>query len=432
MRATPSNVKQGGALVRVVLKLVAVGALLLSCSGSGGSVASTTSTDLRPQTGNAPELAESEDGSLSLDPLKAEPPEAPTTTVSSAATTSSNSTQTTTGNVDKQFELCASFDDANRPEGEPPTGSITRRCRSSSGKAAFYFVAYPGTQQHLFEDVVVSIFEAAEFLPLPDTAFSGTAEILVAVWHRFQSQHQEIAEHRCAYLSSESPWCVEDLQEPMISQGIGMSMAHRDPVMFEIVWPTENLHIDPDVSHWLFAAHEWFHVYGLAHTANMDASVEGPAVVPLDGPIWLREGLADYVAALIADHVGDADFVSIYSDWVTQTHNEFAATINVLPSEVLANCTTPASQVWAEEMGGAWQCPAGRVAVLQLLSLAGPDSLERISGYFHQLANVGWEESFRLIFGRSARVFYEEFGEFLLLPLNGKRDLVVSPSFESG
>lgn len=164
----------------------------------------------------------------------------------------------------------------------------------------------------------------------------------------------------------------------------------------------------------------------------MDASVEGPAVVPLDGPIWFREGLADYVAALIADHVSAADFVSIYSDWVTQTHNEFAATINVLPSEVLANCTTPASQVWAEEMGGAWQCPAGRVAVLQLLNLAGPDSLERISRYFQQLANVGWEESFRLMFGRSSRVFYEEFGEFLLLPLNEKRDLVARPSFEPG
>ena len=104
----------------------------------------------------------------------------------------------------------------------------------------------------------------------------------------------------------------------------------------------------------------------------------------------------------------------------------------MLPSEVLANCTTPASQVWAEEMGGAWQCRAGRVAVLQLLNLAGPDSLERISRYFQQLANVGWEESFRLIFERSPRVFYEEFGEFLLLPLNEKRDLVARPSFEPG
>ena len=424
--------KQGGAFVRVVLKFVAVGVLTLSCSGSGGSVASTTSSELKPETGDAPELVEPDDDSLSPDTLKAGLSEAPTTTVLPGATTSSSSTQTTTGDVEKQFDLCAPLNDANRPEGEPPIGSITRRCRSSSGTAAFYFVAYPGTQQHLFDDVVMSIFEAAELLPLPDTALSGTAEILVAVWHRFQSQHQEVAEHRCAYLSSESPWCIEDLQEPMISQGIGMSMVDRDPVMFEIVWPTENLHIDPDVSYWLVAAHEWFHVYGLAHTANMDASVEGPAVVPLDGPIWLREGLADYVAALIADHVSNADFVSIYSEWVTQTHNEFATAINVLPSEVLANCTTPASQVWAEEMGGAWQCPAGRVAVLQLLSFAGPDSLERISGYFEQLANVGWEESFRLSFGRSSRVFYEEFGEFLLLPLNEKRNLVVKPAFEPG
>jgi hypothetical protein len=29
-------------------------------------------------------------------------------------------------------------------------------------------------------------------------------------------------------------------------------------------------------------------------------------------------------------------------------------------------------------------------------------------------------------------VFYEEFGEFLLLPLNEKRDLIARPSFEPG
>ena len=416
--------------MRVVLKFVAVGALLLSCSDSGRSVASTTSAGLDSHTSNALETGKSEVGSLSAKPLKVEPPEAPTTTLSVAASSSSNPTQTTAANVEKQFALCTSIDEPTWSDTDPPAGSLTRRCRTSSGKATFYFVAYPGTEPNLFDDVVISVFAAAELFPLPDNAFSGTADVLVAVWHRFRSEHHEIAEHRCAYRASESPWCIGDLQEPMISQGIGMSMLSRNPAMFEIVWPTQNLHIDPDVSHWLLAAHEWVHIYGLAHTANTDGSVEGPAVVPLDGPIWLREGLADYVAALIADYAGEADFLSTYSDWVAQTHTEFGASIDVLPSEVLANCTTPASQVWAEEMGGAWQCPAGRVAVLQLLHLAGPDPLKLITGYFRQVAEAGWEDAFRLAFGRSPGVFYEEFGEFLLHPLDQKKRLVIRPSFE--
>jgi len=140
--------------VRVVLKFVAVGALLLSCSDSGRSVS------------NALETGKSEVGSLSTKPLKVEPPEAPTTTLSVAASSSSNPTQTTAANVAKQFALCASIDEPTSSDQEPPAGSLTRRCRTSSGKATFYFVAYPGTEPHLFEDVVVSVFAAAELFPL--------------------------------------------------------------------------------------------------------------------------------------------------------------------------------------------------------------------------------------------------------------------------
>jgi hypothetical protein len=413
--------------VRVVLKLFAVGALLLSCSSSVQGVASTPTAVLESETANilegtsttAPPVLADSTKSAKLGAMDSAKP-----------STSSDATQTpTTVQVAKHFELCDPLDHEMPADKATPTGSITRHCLTGSEKVAFDFVGYRNVLPHLFEDVVMSVFTAAELFPLADDAFSGTADVLVAVWHRFRSDHQEVAEHRCAYAASESPWCVEDLQDPMISQGIGMSMLSRNPVMFEIVWPTEDQHIDSEVSHWLRAAHEWLHIYGMAHTADMDGWVEGPAVVPLDGPVWLREGLADYVGALIGDYVGESGFGSTYSEWVAQTHNEFTRSIGVLPSEVLANCTTPASQVRAEEMGGAWQCPAGRVAVLQLLNLPGVEPLARIREYFREVKKAGWEEAFRSAFGRSPRVFYEEFGEFLLRPLDEKETLVRRPSF---
>lgn len=324
--------------------------------------------------------------------------------------------------------LCVTSSNSDLPRFDAPMGSTTSRCSVTAGNVVIDFTAYPGVLDGIYKDVVTSIFHASELFPIPVDAFDGTAQVMVAIWHRSKSDLVQVADHRCSYSAPGSEMCLLDLMRPW---GIGMAKLSNDPLMFEVVWPSDDQHIDRDVTHWLPAAHEWFHVYQNAHTVKSPLAIPGPDNIPLAGPVWLDEGLADFVGAIISDHVGEVDFVSTLTLLFHHTHDRYTMSTGVAGADVLPNCSTPSSQIQAEESGNAWQCPAGPVAITHLLYLAGDGRIERIKSYYRDLATLGWETSFAQSFGRTPEVFYEEFGEFLDQPIEQQTSIISKPIFES-
>ena len=332
---------------------------------------------------------------------------------------------------------CAIYTNSDLRIFEVPENTITRRCKVELGNIVFDFNGYEGVDELLYEDVVEAIFTAAELFPIPLDTFDGVGLVMVPVWHRSKSDTMEVAQHRCSYvMPGFGERCWSDFMRP---GGIAMAKVSDEPILFEIAFPTADTHIDQDVTHWLPAAHEWTHAYQRSHVINArPPAMEGPGEVPLAGPVWLDEGIADFLGLLMADHVGATDFIDGFVDWFRQTNTEYEnrdnidGTNNGVPgSEVLSNCSTPLDQVEAEESGNAWQCPAGRVAVMVLLDLGGPEPVNRIKNYYKDLVEFGWQESFVRSFGRMPDAFYEEFGEFLEQPSEQQESIISKPIFLS-
>ena len=414
--------------------LTGVVALALFAAGCGGSSDSEELAQVRAELDALKEqvaTATAAPTTTTATPTPAPTTVVPTTTLAPTSTTTQVPTATVPVPTAEYQSLCVTSVLPAIPVFEAPAGSTARRCATSAGNVVFDFTAYPGVLDSLYEGVVAAIFHSAELFPIPLDAFDGTAQVMVAVWHRSKTDYVKAVDHRCSYTAPDLEQCSRDLLGPMPFQGIGMAKVSNSPVVFEVVFPTEDDYIDTDVSHWLPSSHEWFHVYQLAYTVESPRTAVGPDAVPLHGPIWLHEGLADYVGALISDQAGQADFESTYYEWFDWTNVEYERSTGIAASEILPNCSTPASQVAAEESRNAWQCPAGRVAVMRLLDLAGDGQIERMKDYYEGLVELGWETSFVRSFGRTHDAFYLEFGDFLALPVDQQKSIIAQPVLET-
>ncbi len=325
--------------------------------------------------------------------------------------------------------LCATYTNADLRIFEAPENTITKRCKVEAGNIVIDFNGYEGVNRLLYEEVAEAIFTAAELFPIPLDTFDGVGQVVVAIWHQSKSELLEVAQHRCSYvMPGLGERCWSEFMRP---GGIGMarlSQVNEYPVLFEVVWPTLDTHIDRDITHWQPAAHEWIHIYQSAHVVKyLRSDVEGFEYIPLIGPVWMLEGFADFFGLLISDQVGEDDFTTRLFEWFEYTNRDYMVNSGVAGSNVLLECSTPMQQVEAEERGNPWQCVAGRVAIVRLLDLAGAEPMSRFRNYYKDLAEFGWEESFLRSFGRTAETFYEEFGEFLEQPLEQQKSIISKP-----
>ena len=311
-----------------------------------------------------------------------------------------------------------------------PEGSKQDRCASRLSDLVFDFTSYQGTPDSIYADVYDAILGASEAFPIPDGATSQTIHLYVSIWHRETTNHLAVVKHRCGYIdSSSSGECERNLLTPMATQGQGMGVLSRDSALFEIVWPTLDDHEFAPTSHWIPASHEWIHVYQNAHVLNHEGPIPGFNEIDLKGPVWLYEGTADYLAALISDQFIPGNFASELEGWVTAAHEVFNEH-DVPADNILLSCESPADQVESEITGDSWQCPIGRVAVAYLQHLSGSTSVEHFRSFNEELKDYGWLIAFERNFGRSYAQFQLEFAEFLEMQLDIKLAFIGQPSID--
>ena len=257
-----------------------------------------------------------------------------------------------------------------------PEGSKQDRCASRLSDLVFDFTSYQGTPDSIYADVYDAILGASEAFPIPDGATSQTIHLYVSIWHRETTNHLAVVKHRCGYIDTlSSGECERNLLPPMATQGQGMGVLSRDSALFEIVWPTLDDHEFAPISHWIPASHEWIHVYQNAHVLNHEGPIPSFNEIDLKGPVWLYEGTADYLAALISDQFIPGNFASELEGWVRDAHQAFNEH-DIPADDILLSCESPSDQVESEILGDSWQCPIGRVAVAYLQHLSGSTSAE--------------------------------------------------------
>ena len=289
------------------------------------------------------------------------------------------------------------------------------------------FTVYKGVSQTIYQEVSQAILTAANILPLPAGIFREPGHLFVAIWHRDKTNFDVVATHRCEYISSPSrETCQNDLIVPMNTQSQGMALLDRSPARFEIVWPTLDQHDFLPTSYWIPASHEWAHLFQLAHTVNTNEIDKSFSDIPLVGPIWLHEGTADYLAALIGDKQGSVKFAEVMSEYVRSSHDAFVSSDSD-PELILRSCESPADQANIELSGDPWQCASGRVAMAYLMYKIGATTINELKAFYLDLDQYTWSEAFTRNYGRSPDQFYKEFAEFMEMSYELKLAFIGQP-----
>ena len=310
---------------------------------------------------------------------------------------------------------------------QAPIGSRQDRLFLPNSNLFVDFTVYEGVPGSIYQDVRQAILTTANILPLPVVMLGEAGQLFVAIWHREKTDFQAVVVHRCEYMPTpSSETCQNDLIGPMSTQSQGMALLARSPARFEIVWPTLDQHDFLPASYWISASHEWVHVFQSAHTVTNSEVNRSLTDIPLAGPIWLHEGTADYLAALIADKQGSINFGSVMSEYIRNSHDAFVSSDSD-PELILGSCESPADQVNAERSGDSWQCSTGRVAVAYLMYKIGASSINELKAFYTDLNQYSWSEAFTRNYGRSPKQFYKEFAEFMEMSYELKLAFISQP-----
>lgn len=310
---------------------------------------------------------------------------------------------------------------------QAPAGSRQDRLFIPISNLFVDFTVYKGVSQTIYQEVSQAILTAANILPLPAGIFREPGHLFVAIWHRDKTNFDAVVTHRCEYMSSSSrETCQNDLIVPMNTQSQGMTLLNRNPARFEIVWPTLDQHDFLPTSYWIPASHEWAHLFQLAHTININKIDRSLSDIPLAGPIWLHEGTADYLAALIGDKQGAVQFGEVMSEYIRSSHDAFVSSDSD-PELILRSCESPADQANIELSGDPWQCSSGRVAVAYLMYKIGATTINEVKTFYLDLDQYTWSEAFVRNYGRSPDQFYKEFAEFMEMSFELKLAFISQP-----
>lgn len=310
---------------------------------------------------------------------------------------------------------------------QAPVGSRQDRLFIPISNLFVDFTVYKGVPETIYQEVSQAILTAANILPLPAGIFKDPGHLFVAIWHREKTNFEAVVTHRCEYTPSPSPeTCQNDLMVSMNTQSQGMALLARSPARFEIVWPTLDQHDFMPTSYWIPVSHEWVHLFQLAHTVSKDEVDKSLADIPLTGPIWLHEGTADYLGALIGDKQGSVNFGQVMSEYIRSSHDAFVSS-DTDPELILRSCESPTDQANAELSGNPWQCPSGRVAVAYLMYKVGATTIKEVKAFYIDLAQYTWSESFTRNYGRSPEQFYKEFADFMEMSFELKLAFISQP-----
>jgi hypothetical protein len=160
--------------------------------------------------------------------------------------------------------------------------------------------------------------------------------------------------------------------------------------------------------------HEYVHAFQSNYTIwgnDIAAERAGRVEDYSPGPVWLEEGVADYLGMKIAYQNGQFDqFSSRMKEnlesarWIKKTHGLTLKDVETRKGQERVNKI-------CDGCGGRLYYDTATWAMLYLESLVGENKL--IKKYYPQIPYLGWKRAFKKAFGMSMNQFYAKFNRFM-------------------
>lgn len=163
--------------------------------------------------------------------------------------------------------------------------------------------------------------------------------------------------------------------------------------------------------------HEYIHTYQNNYTIwGNDIAAENAGRVEdySPGPVWLEEGVAEYLALRIMyQETNYPSFISkmkenlVSARWIKKTHGLTLKDVATRQGQARVNKI-------CDGCGGRLYYDTAAWAMLYLESLVGEDKL--IKQYYPQIPYLGWKKAFKKAFGMSINQFYTKVNRFISWP----------------
>ena len=197
------------------------------------------------------------------------------------------------------------------------------------------------------------------------------------------------------------------------------NMAHSYPFGFDNIFE-----VDPPQNDFKTVLHEYFHVVQKARVYSLDRDIIDDYLKP-NKTIWMMEGGAEYMANYTLFKLSNNGTLSFEKPWgslkqkMTRKMEDGKRILQQeCPNSLLSEfnhqfCSSPGYDL------GSW-------GVAYLLNKVNNQKV-LLETFYPNLKNLGFEGAFNLSFGYSTAEFYNEFYEFLQLPI--EQQLEIIPDF---
>ena len=167
--------------------------------------------------------------------------------------------------------------------------------------------------------------------------------------------------------------------------------------------------------------HEYFHVYQLSSVYNLEREERESKIKPGE-TIWMMEGAAEYMANYTLFKLIDNGTIDFEKSWGTlrkkmqnkMNNGKFVKEENC-PNSKLNEFTYQFCNQAGYELG-AW-------GVAYLTNKVNNQNI-LLDTFYPNLKELGFESAFNLAFGFTTEEFYEEFEEFLQLPIEQQLEII--------
>ncbi|MDC3238876.1 hypothetical protein OAT74_03710 [Flavobacteriaceae bacterium] len=193
-------------------------------------------------------------------------------------------------------------------------------------------------------------------------------------------------------------------------------MTHSYPFGFDNIFA-----VDPPQNDFKTVLHEYFHVVQKARVYSLDREVRNEYLKPNE-TIWMMEGAAEYMANYTLFKLKNNGTLSFEKPWGSlkqkmsqKMENGKRIFLEDCPNSLLSEfnhqfCRQPGYDL------GSW-------GVAYLLNKVNNQKV-LIETFYPNLKDLGFEGAFNLSFGYSTSEFYNEFNEFLKLPLEEQLEII--------
>ena len=194
------------------------------------------------------------------------------------------------------------------------------------------------------------------------------------------------------------------------------NMAHSYPFGFDNIFE-----VDPPQNDFKTVLHEYFHVVQKASVYSLDRDITDDYLKP-NKTIWMMEGAAEYMANYTLFKLSNNGTLSFEKPWgslkqkMTRKMEDGKRILQQeCPNSLLSEfnhqfCSGPGYDL------GSW-------GVAYLLNKVNNQKV-LLETFYPNLKNLGFEGAFKLSFGYSTSEFYNEFNEFLKLPLEEQLEII--------